>query len=46
MSRQSVSFSDELAIRSPELVSLMSYPRFSESEYKERVAEMESLGIT
>ena len=27
-------------------MSLISYPRFSESEYKERVAEMESLGIT
>lgn len=44
--QQNVSFSDELDIGSPELVPLLSYPRFSESEYKERIAEMESLGIT
>jgi len=44
--QQSVSFSDELDIGSPELVPFLSYPRFSESEYKERIAEMESLGIT
>lgn len=46
MSRQSVSFSDELDIRSPELMPLICYPRFSESEYNDRIAEMESLGVT
>jgi putative serine/threonine protein kinase len=46
LSRQSVSFSDELDIRSPELVPLVCYPRFSESEYGDRISEMESLGIT
>jgi putative serine/threonine protein kinase len=46
LSRQSVSFSDELDIRSPELVPLVCYPRFSESEYRHRIAEMESLGVT
>jgi putative serine/threonine protein kinase len=44
--QQSVSFSDDLDIGSPELVPLISYPRFSESEYKDRIAEMQSLGIT
>ncbi|HEV8404545.1 MAG TPA: hypothetical protein VGQ13_01435 [Nitrososphaera sp.] len=44
--QQNVSFSDELDIGSSQLVPLLSYPRFSESEYKERIAEMESLGIT
>lgn len=46
MSRQSVSFSDELDIRSPELVPLICYPRISENEYNDRIAEMESLGVT
>ena len=46
MSRQSASFSDELDIRSTELVPLVCYPRFSESEYDDRIAEMESLGVT
>jgi putative serine/threonine protein kinase len=46
LSRQSVSFSDELDIGSPELAPLISYPRFSEIEYRDRIAEMESLGIT
>ncbi|MEW6603851.1 MAG: serine/threonine protein kinase [Thermoproteota archaeon] len=46
MSRQSVSFSDELDIRSQELVPLICYPRFSESEYNDRISEMESLGVT
>lgn len=46
LSRQSVSFSDELDIRSPELVPLICYPRFSEGEYNDRIAEMESLGTT
>jgi putative serine/threonine protein kinase len=32
-------------IRSPELVPLICYPRFSESEYNDRIAEMESLGV-
>ena len=45
MSRQSVSFSDEMDIRSPELVPLVCYPRFSESEYNDRITEMKSLGI-
>jgi putative serine/threonine protein kinase len=44
--QQSVSFSDDLNIGSPELVPLISYPRFSESEYRDRIAEMQSLGIT
>ncbi|MGI0049809.1 MAG: hypothetical protein ACREAW_09740, partial [Nitrososphaera sp.] len=44
--QQSVSFSDDLDIGSPELVPLISYPRFSESEYRDRIAEMQSLGIT
>jgi len=44
--RQNVSFSDELDIGSPELVPLISYPRFSDVEYKNRIAEMESLGVT
>jgi putative serine/threonine protein kinase len=47
LSQQNVSFSDEeLDIRSPRLVPLISYPYFSECEYKDRVIEMESLGIT
>ena len=46
MSRQNVSFSDELGIASPQLVPFISYPRFSENEYKDRIAEMESLGVT
>lgn len=44
--QQSVSFSDDLDIGSPELVPLISYPRFSEREYRDRIAEMQSLGIT
>ncbi len=46
MSRQSVSFSDELDIRSPQLMPLICYPRFSESDYNGRIAEMQSLGVT
>jgi putative serine/threonine protein kinase len=46
LSRQNISFFDELDIRSSRLVPLILYPRFSESEYKERIAELESLGIT
>ncbi|HEX7031840.1 MAG TPA: hypothetical protein VF172_02460 [Nitrososphaera sp.] len=46
LSRQSVSFSDELDIRTQELVPLICYPRFLESEYNSRIAEMESLGVT
>jgi putative serine/threonine protein kinase len=46
LSQQSVSFSDELDIRSPELVPLICYPRFSENEYRDRIVEMESLGVT
>jgi putative serine/threonine protein kinase len=44
--QQSVSFSDDLDIGSRELMPLISYPRFSESEYRDRIAEMQSLGIT
>ncbi|MEP0825501.1 MAG: serine/threonine protein kinase [Nitrososphaera sp.] len=46
LSRQSVSFSDELDIRAQELMPLICYPRFLESEYNSRIAEMESLGVT
>jgi putative serine/threonine protein kinase len=46
LSRQNVSFSDEVDIASPRLVPLISYPRFSENEYNDRIDEMESLGVT
>jgi putative serine/threonine protein kinase len=47
LSQQNVSFLDEeLDIRSPRLIPIISYPHFSESEYKDRIIEMESLGIT
>ena len=47
LSRQNVSFlNEELDIRSPRLIPIISYPHFSESEYKDRIIEMESLGIT
>jgi putative serine/threonine protein kinase len=47
LSQQNVSFSEEeLDIRSPKLLSLITYPHYSESEYKDRIIEMESLGIT
>jgi putative serine/threonine protein kinase len=47
LSQQNVSFSDEeLEIRSPKLVPLITYPHYSEYEYKDRIIEMESLGIT
>lgn len=46
MYQQNVSFSDELDIASPELVPFITYPRYSECEYKDRITEMESLGIT
>ena len=47
LSQQNVSFSDEeLDIRSPKLLSLITYPHYSESEYKDRIIDMESLGIT
>ena len=46
MCRQSVSFSDELDIRSSALVPLICYPRFSENEYNDRIAEMEALLVT
>jgi putative serine/threonine protein kinase len=47
LSQQNVSFSDEeLDIRSPKLVPLITYPHYSECEYKDRIIEMESLGIT
>ena len=47
LSRQNVSFlNEELDIRSPRLIPVISYPHFSESEYKDRIIEMDSLGIT
>lgn len=46
LSQQNVSFSNELDIRSPRLLPLISYPHFSECEYKDRIIEMELLGIT
>jgi putative serine/threonine protein kinase len=47
LSQQNVSFSsEELDIRSSRLMPLITYPRYSESEYKARITEMESLGIT
>ena len=47
LSQQNISFlNEELDIRSPRLIPLISYPRFSESEYKDRIIEMDSLGIT
>jgi putative serine/threonine protein kinase len=47
LSQQNISFLDEeLDIRSPRLIPIISYPHFSESEYKDRIIEMESLGIT
>jgi putative serine/threonine protein kinase len=47
LSQHNVSFSDEeLDIRSPKLVPLITYPHYSEYEYKDRIIEMESLGIT
>ena len=47
LSQQNVSFLDEeLDIRSPRLIPIISYPHFSESEDKDRIIEMESLGIT
>ena len=49
LSQQNVSYSrdeKELDIRSPSLVPLITYPHFSESEYNDRIIEMESIGIT
>ena len=46
MSQQKISFSAELDIRSPELIQLISYPRYSENEYNDRISEMQSLGVT
>jgi putative serine/threonine protein kinase len=49
LSQQNVSYSGEekeLDIRSPSLVPLITYPHFSESEYYDRITEMESLGVT
>jgi putative serine/threonine protein kinase len=44
--QQNISSSDELDIRSPSLVPIISYPHFSECAYEDRIIEMESLGIT
>jgi putative serine/threonine protein kinase len=48
LSQQNVSSLDEeeVDIRSPRLVPLITYPHYSECEYKDRIIEMESLGIT
>jgi putative serine/threonine protein kinase len=49
LSQQNVSYSTEekeIDIRSGSLVPLITYPHFSELEYKDRIIEMESLGIT
>ncbi|MFL6498103.1 MAG: serine/threonine protein kinase [Nitrososphaera sp.] len=47
LSLHNISFSDnELDIRSPKLLNILSYPRYSQPEYKDRIREMESLGIT
>lgn len=46
MSQQNISFSSELDIRSPTLLPLITYPHYSESEYKDRIIDIESLGIT
>jgi putative serine/threonine protein kinase len=47
LSQQNLSFSnEELDIKSPRLMPLVTYPRYSECEYKDRITEMESLGIT
>lgn len=44
LSQQST-LSRELEIYSPELASLITYPRFSEREYSARISEMEALGV-
>jgi putative serine/threonine protein kinase len=47
LSQQNLSFSsEELDIRSSRLLPLITYPHYSECEYKARITEMESLGIT
>lgn len=47
MSQQKVSFSsEELDVRSSRLIPLITYPHYSEGEYKARITEMESLGVT
>jgi putative serine/threonine protein kinase len=48
LSQQNVSFldEDELDIRSPKLVPIITYPHYSEREYKDRITEIKSLGIT
>ena len=45
MSRQNTTFTGEFEVDSPELASLVSYPRFSEADYSQRIAEMKSLGV-
>jgi len=48
LSQQNISFSDEeeVDIRSPRLLPLITYPHYLESEYIDRIVEMESIGIT
>ena len=44
LSQQST-LSRELEIHSPELASLITYPRYSEGEYSARIKEMQALGV-
>ena len=44
LSQQST-LSRELEIHSPELASLITYPRYSEREYSARITEMQALGV-
>jgi putative serine/threonine protein kinase len=47
LSQQNLSFSsEELDITSSRLLPLITYPHYSECEYKARITEMESLGVT
>lgn len=46
LSPQNISSADELDPESSRLVPIISYPRFSDGEYSERIAEMKSLGVT
>ena len=46
MFQQSASSFEELEVESPRLVPFVAYPSFDEGAYKERIAEMKSLGVT
>jgi putative serine/threonine protein kinase len=45
-SQQRASFSSELVLGSPELAKILTYPRGSDKEYADRLAELEGLGVT